>query len=194
VVGERGARARAPTGAAEPAGSVAVLPRRVVLSVSLVALLAVPASCDGGDSVFGVAPADRSMPELTGETLDGEPLDAATYADGNVLVINVWADWCAPCRREQPQLVRLADRFRGDGVRFLGINYQDDRDAARAWVREFGVPYPSLFDPFGRSAADLGFPALPDTYVVDPVGTIRWIVYGETDERELAGLIEDVLA
>jgi DsbE subfamily thiol:disulfide oxidoreductase len=108
-------------------------------------------------------------------------------------VINVWADWCAPCRREQPQLVELAARYREDGVRFLGINYQDDRDAARAWVREFEVPYPSLFDPAGRSAADLGFPALPDTYVVDPGGTIRWVVYGETDEQELAGLIDDVL-
>jgi cytochrome c biogenesis protein CcmG/thiol:disulfide interchange protein DsbE len=88
----------------------------------------------------------------------------------------------------------LADRYEGDGVRFLGINYQDDRDAARAWVREFGVPYPSLFDPAGRSAADLGFPALPDTYVVDRDGTIRWVVYGAFDERELTRMIEDVLA
>jgi hypothetical protein len=90
--------------------------------------------------------------------------------------------------------VRLADRYRDDGVRFLGINYQDDRDAARAWIREFGVAYPSLFDPAGRSASTLGFPFLPDTYVVDPGGTIRWVVYGETDERELADLIDDVLA
>jgi DsbE subfamily thiol:disulfide oxidoreductase len=169
------------------------VPRRL-LPLFLFALLAVPASCDEGDSVFGVAPQDQPLPVLAGETLEGGRLDAATYADGNVLVINVWADWCAPCRREQPQLVRLADRYRDDGVRFLGINYQDDRDAARAWVREFGVPYPSLFDPSGRSAADLGFPALPDTYVVDPGGTIRWVVYGETDERELAGLIDEVLA
>jgi alkyl hydroperoxide reductase subunit AhpC len=91
-------------------------------------------------------------------------------------------------------LVRLADRFEDDGVRFLGINYQDDRDAARGWVREFGVDYPSLFDPAGRWAADLAFPALPDTYVVDREGTIRWVVYGETDEGELVNLIEDVLA
>jgi DsbE subfamily thiol:disulfide oxidoreductase len=144
--------------------------------------------------VFGVAETDTALPRLAGETVDGDRLDAASYADGSVLVINVWADWCAPCRREQPQLVELAARYREDGVRFLGINYQDDRDAARAWVREFEVPYPSLFDPAGRSAADLGFPALPDTYVVDPGGTIRWVVYGETDERELAGLIDDVLA
>jgi DsbE subfamily thiol:disulfide oxidoreductase len=170
---------------------VARVLRRVVPPL-LFALVA--ASCGGSDSVFGTAPQDQPLPELTGETLDGEPLDAATYADGDVLVINVWADWCAPCRREQPQLVELAARYRDDGVRFLGINYQDDRDAARAWVREFEVPYPSLFDPAGRSAVDLGFPALPDTYVVDPGGTIRWVVYGETDEQELAGLIDDVLA
>jgi DsbE subfamily thiol:disulfide oxidoreductase len=167
--------------------------RRVVLPTLFFLLAALPA-CTADDSVFGVVALARPLPSLAGETLDGDDLDAATYADGDVLVINVWADWCAPCRREQPQLVRLADRYRDDGVRFLGINYQDDRDAARAWVGEFGVPYPSLFDPSGRSAADLGFPALPDTYVVDPGGTIRWVVYGETDERELAGLIDDVRA
>ena len=144
--------------------------------------------------MFGVAEQDEPLPRLAGETVDGGYLDARSYADGSVLVINVWADWCAPCRREQPQLVRLADRYEDDGVRFLGINYQDDRDAAKAWIEEFGVPYPSLFDPSGRSAVDLGFPALPDTYVVDRAGTIRWVVYGETDERELADLIDDVLA
>jgi DsbE subfamily thiol:disulfide oxidoreductase len=167
---------------------------RRALPQLLVAFLAVLASCEGRDTVFGAASQDEPLPALTGESLDGEHLDAATYADGNVLVINVWASWCDPCRREQPQLVRMADRYQGDGVRFLGINYQDDRDAARAWVRDFRVPYPSLFDSPGRSAADLGFPALPDTYVVDPGGTIRWVVYGETDERELTGLIEEVLA
>jgi DsbE subfamily thiol:disulfide oxidoreductase len=167
---------------------------RRVLPLLLVAVLPVLASCEERDTVFGAASRDEPLPALTGDSLDGEHLDAATYADGNVLVINVWASWCDPCRREQPQLVRLADRYQDDGVRFLGINYQDDRDAARAWVRDFGVPYPSLFDPPGRSAADLGFPALPDTYVVDPGGTIRWVVYGETDERELTGLIQEVLA
>ena len=168
------------------------VPRRVL--PLLLFVLTVLASCGGDDSVFGVAEVDQALPRLSGETVDGERLDAASYADGDVLVINVWADWCIPCRREQPQLVRLANRYQDEGVRFLGINYQDDRDAARAWVREFEVPYPSLFDPSGRSAADLGFPALPDTYVVDPGGTIRWVVYGETDEVELAGLIDEVLA
>jgi cytochrome c biogenesis protein CcmG/thiol:disulfide interchange protein DsbE len=110
------------------------------------------------------------------------------------LVINVWADWCGPCRKDQPQLVRLADRYHEDEVRFLGINYQDDRDAARAWVEEFGVPYPSLYDPSGRTAVDLGYPFLPDTYVVDRQGTIRWVVFGASDEKELQDLIDDLIA
>ena len=154
------------------------------------------ASCSGGGNpgdLGGVAKKDHPLPTLSGETLGGERVDAATYGEGGVLVINVWADWCAPCRREQPMLVDLARRYESRGVRFLGINYQDDRDAARAWVEEFGVPYPSLFDPWGHTAAKLGFPALPDTYVIDEDGTVRWVVFGETRSKQLSELIDDVL-
>ena len=163
------------------------------LILPCLALLLGPA-CSGGDSLAGVSKVDEPLPRLSGKTLEGDRLNASDHADGSVLVINVWADWCGPCRQEQPQLVRLADRYHQDEVRFLGINYQDDRDAARAWVEEFGVPYPSLYDPSGRTAADLGFPFLPDTYVVDRGGTIRWVVFGASDEKELAGLIDDLLA
>lgn len=172
---------------------MAAVPRRAV-PILLLALLVMLASCTADDSVIGVAEQDAPLPRLGGETVDGDHLDVGSYADGSVLVINVWANWCDPCRLEQPLLVDLADRYEDDGVRFLGINYQDDRDLARAWVGEFDVPYPSLFDPSGRTAAELGFPALPDTYVVDRQGTIRWVVFGKTDGPQLARLIEDVLA
>jgi thiol-disulfide isomerase/thioredoxin len=168
-------------------------PRLLVLP-ALAVVLAATACTAGDDSIFGVAEMDRPLPRLVGETLDGTKLDAATHAGGEVLVINVWAHDCAPCRAEQPELVGLASRYADDGVRFLGINYDDDLDAAKAWVREFDVPYPSLFDPSGRTAAQLGYPALPDTYVVDRQGTIRWVVFGATDGPQLAGLIDDVLA
>jgi cytochrome c biogenesis protein CcmG, thiol:disulfide interchange protein DsbE len=164
-------------------------PRLVVASLVLLLL----AGCTGGDdSVFGVARIDAPLPRLAGDTLDGGRLEASSYAAGEVLVINVWAYDCAPCRDEQPMLVELAHRY--DDVRFLGINYRDDLDAAKDWVREFDVPYPSLYDRSGETAADLGYPALPDTYVVDRDGTIRWAVFGATDEAELSRLIEDVLA
>lgn len=151
------------------------------------------ASCAGADQLTGVARQDRPLPRLAGETLDGDRLRAGAYANGEALVIYVWATWCAPCRREQPQLVDLSERYEDRGVRFLGINYVNDRDAAKAWVSEFDVPYPSLYDPAGETAVDLGYPYLPGTYVVDPDGTIRWVVIGETDAQELSGLIDDVL-
>jgi cytochrome c biogenesis protein CcmG, thiol:disulfide interchange protein DsbE len=167
--------------------------QRLVVFACLASLFG--AACGGGgDSIFGVAAVDEPLPRLAGKTLDGDRLNASAHADGSVLVINVWASDCAPCRREQPMLVDLARRYEDDGVRFLGINHLDDLDAAKAWIQEFAVPYPSLYDPSGRTAADLGYPALPDTYVVDRQGTIRWVVFGATDGPELAGLIDDVLA
>jgi len=165
-------------------------PLSLPLFLLLVLLLSACTEADG--SVSGVARMDEPLPRLAGETLDGDQVEASSYADGNVLVINVWAHDCPPCKAEQPMLVDLAHRY--DDVRFLGINYDDDLDAARGWVREFDVPYPSLYDRSGRTAADLGYPFIPDTYVVDRDGTIRWVVFGATDEEELSGLIEDVLA
>ena len=178
--------------AAEVAASVAgvLVPRLSAIVALLAVVLSSCAERDG--SVSGVARMDRLLPRLTGETLEGERLDASSYAAGKVLVVNVWAHDCPPCRAEQPMLVELADRY--DDVRFLGINYDDDLDAARSWVEEFDVPYPSLFDAPGRTAVDLGYPFIPDTYVVDRTGTIRWVVFGATDESELSGLIDDVLA
>jgi len=167
---------------------------RRLLGFAGLALLLATACGGAGDSIFGVARMDEPLPRLAGETLNGDHLNASTYADGGVLVVNVWAHDCAPCRKEQPQLIDLARRYEDDGVRFLGSNYRDDPDAAKAWVEEFGVPYPSLFDPSGRTAAILSYPALPDTYVVDRQGTIRWVVFGETDGKELSGLIDDVLS
>ncbi len=156
-------------------------------------LVLVACGSRGAGSIFGVARMDEPLPRLAGLTLEGEHLDASAYADGRMLVINVWSESCGPCRREQPHLVELARRFEDDGVRFLGINYLDDPNAANAWVDEFDVPYPSLHDRSGRTAVKLGYPALPDTYVVDRGGTIRWVVFGETDQKELTRLIQDVL-
>jgi len=136
---------------------------------------------------------DRPLPVLSGRSLTGTDV-GTSLLEGKVGVINVWATWCGPCRREQPGLVRLSRRY-GDRVGFLGINYNDEKAGARRWAdTEFRVPYPSLFDPDGRTASALEFPYLPDTYVVDPSGTIRWAIYGEADEAELGNLIDGLLA
>jgi DsbE subfamily thiol:disulfide oxidoreductase len=171
--------------------------RPVVLGVALglgaLAVVLVVAAWPSPDDQAGPVAMSTPLPRMTGESLDGDAIDTDELR-GDVAVINVWATWCDPCRREQPMLVSLSEAYSERGVRFMGLNYQDDVEAARQFVKEFGVPYPSLVDERGAWADDLGFPYLPDTYVVDPGGTIRWAIYGETSAEELSGLIDQVLA
>ena len=141
----------------------------------------------------GVVALDEPFPGLQGEAVVGPPVDVGE-PEWSVLVVNVWATWCQPCRREQPALLDVQAAYAGRNVEFLGVDYRDDRAAAERWIEDFDVPYPSLFDPDGRTAAMLGFPFLPDTYLVDDSGTMRYAIYGETNVEELSGLIDDVLA
>ena len=152
-------------------------------------------SCTGDPSAMGSGPqrvADP-LPDLTGTDLSGERLSTADFL-GRVLVINVWASWCDSCEAEQPELVRVAERYASRGVSFLGINHTDQQAAALTFAERFDVPYPSLYDPSGRFSGDLGYFALPDTYVVDAAGTIRFAIWGATDEEELSGLLDELLA
>lgn len=134
------------------------------------------------------------LPSIVGEALDGSTLDSADFR-GRPTVINAWATWCGPCEREQPALVRLAQRY-GTRVRFVGINYNDDdRAGAVRWLERYHVPYPSYYDASGRTAHLLKYPlGIPDTYVADASGVIRWAIYGELDEQRLASAIDEVLA
>lgn len=171
--------------------------RKVLAAVLIVAAVggayALFLSRGDAEEVGGPVAMNTPLPALEGDAVSGGTVDLADFR-GDVTVINVWATWCGPCRREQPGLVRAAKRYADRGVRFVGLNYQDNRAAAQAWVEEYDVPYESLFDEQGRYADDLGFPYLPDTYIVDAGGTIRWVIYGETSEAEVADLLDEVLA
>jgi cytochrome c biogenesis protein CcmG/thiol:disulfide interchange protein DsbE len=148
---------------------------------------------NGSDLQAGISRVDRPLPRLEGTTVLGGTADSHDLL-GRVTLVNVWATWCDPCRREQPALERLYRAYHDRGVAFLGINYRDDDAAARAWVREFDVSYPSIVDRPGAFADDLGFPALPDTFLVDRDGTIRYVAFGETNEQELRPLLDELLA
>ena len=90
---------------------------------------------------------------------------------GQVVVINLWGSWCAPCRTESPELEKVYVATKGLGVQFLGIDVRDTRDAARDFVIDAKVTYPSIFDPEIRTAIALGrgYPTsvVPTTLVLD---------------------------
>lgn len=151
----------------------------------------------GGDgSLTLVAPADRKpAPRITGTLLDGAPFDSGQLA-GMVIVYNVWGSWCAPCRKEAPAL-EAASQATTDVARFVGINTRDlDRAPAEAFVRAFGISFPSVFDPDGREllkfGAHLPASAIPSTVVVDREGRVAARILGETTETTLRELVKDV--
>jgi DsbE subfamily thiol:disulfide oxidoreductase len=166
--------------------------RSIVFAVVIVWLTAACTAANG-DSVLGVREVSQPLPVLAGEDLHGQSLSTEDFA-GQVLVINAWATWCDPCEEEQPALVRVARRYDDDGVRFVGIDHQDQSAAALEWVRAYDVPYPSFSDRAGGFAAKLGYFGLPDTYIVDESGTIRFVITGPTTEGQLSGLLDRVIA
>jgi cytochrome c biogenesis protein CcmG/thiol:disulfide interchange protein DsbE len=96
--------------------------------------------------------------------------------------------------QEQPELERTWRRYHDRGVTFLGVDYRDDTSAARAWVKRFGVSYPSVQDPSGKLANAFALIGVPDTFVVDRTGTIRWKIIGKTNEAQLSKLLDQLLA
>ncbi len=133
------------------------------------------------------------MPRVEGSGLQGEAVRPSTYRD-EVAVVNFWASWCGPCRREQPGLQRLHEEYGGRGVQFLGIDFKDDPAAARTYVDEFGVTYPSVTDPSGRLAHEFGVPYLPATIIVDPHGEMRYLLLGAQPEEVVREKVDRLLA
>lgn len=181
-------------------------------AVALLAALLLLTGCSGlqgtdgleyvaGDSrVQSFAPDERDSPiESSGTTIDGHPLDVASYR-GQVLVVNVWASWCGPCRKEMPLLAEIDAELPADAA-MIGINTRESSaDDAAALVRTAGVTFPSLDDDGGRRLLDfsdkLGGPeATPSTMVLDRQGRLAALILGPVPSRiTLLDVVEDVAA
>jgi thiol-disulfide isomerase/thioredoxin len=134
--------------------------------------------------------ADRkAAPAISGPTLDGGSFTAST---GKVLVLNVWASWCSPCRAEAPALQELS--MKHPEVQFLGVLTRDSLVAARAFVERFGIQYPSLVDDaiLLKFHGQLTPNAIPTTLIIDTQGRIAARVSGEVTYSALEDLIERV--
>jgi len=91
---------------------------------------------------------------------------------GKVWMLNVWASWCPPCLVEHPVVTRIAQ---SGLVPVVGLNYKDQRDDALPWLKRNGDPYQLIvFDPNGRIGIDYGVYGVPETYVIDRQGVIRY--------------------
>ncbi len=135
----------------------------------------------------------KPAPQFTLPRLKAED-ETFSNADlrGRVVLVNVFASWCLECRTEQPFLMQLAQQ---GTVPILGLNYKDDRADALRWLNDYGDPYSVIgFDHKGKVGIDWGVYGVPETFVVDKKGIIRWKVVGpmtpETWAEKVLPMIE----
>ena len=112
-------------------------------------------------------------PAFTLPRLDGKGDVSLASLRGSTVVLNFFASWCGPCKREAPDLESLWRRYRSDGVVVLGVDSGDERGDARRFLDAHGVTYPIVFDP-GRKLAlgPYALPGFPVTYVINRAGRI----------------------
>jgi cytochrome c biogenesis protein CcmG, thiol:disulfide interchange protein DsbE len=104
---------------------------------------------------------------------------------GRVVVLNIWASWCGPCKNEAPILNDVAERFRGGGrVVVLGLDTQDLSEKARAFARDYGITYPSLRESGDEAYRAFQATGVPETFVIDPQGRIAIHVVGEIQSAD----------
>jgi len=172
----------------------------IALAATFIALLLRPSANSAAPQVHErrlvlIAEAKRKqLPDLAGPALTPPPARLGLgMLVGNPVFIDVWTSWCVPCREEAPLLARLWRAYRGK-VRFLGIDVEDTRGDARAFVRRYGLGYPNIFDRNASLAGKLGFFGLPTAYLIDGRGRIAARLVGKQSEATLRSGLEALAA
>jgi cytochrome c biogenesis protein CcmG/thiol:disulfide interchange protein DsbE len=168
-----------------------VLP--VLLFAGLALYLALALRPDRDPSLVPSALVGKPVPPFDlPPLLPDRPGLAAKDLKGQVTLINFFASWCIPCRAEQPVLMRLTQEVKAT---LYGIAYKDKPEASRAFLAEAGDPFARVVvDASGRTAIDFGLYGVPETYVVDRQGIIRYRQVGPLDPETLTKTVLPLLA
>ncbi len=137
----------------------------------------------------------KMAPDFTLASASGKNLRLADYR-GKVVLVNFWATWCAPCRKELPYLEALYKKYKGKGFVLLGVNVDKNPDVAREMAAEFKVTFPVLFDNLQKVSKRYKLRAMPSTVIIDRSGKVRYVHLGYKKgyEKKYAKNIRALLA
>ena len=163
----------------------------------LLALSAVVAAGEELSHTFASIDPPRSVPDFVLPDMDGEPHSLQDYR-GKVVLVNFWATWCPPCRREMPALEALYTRLADQPFAVLAINQWEDADHVFAYMGDLNVfpSFPILFDPESKVSADFGVKGLPTSFLLDKQGRVVFRAVGGRafDHPEVEQIIRGLLA
>ncbi|MFN2590395.1 MAG: TlpA family protein disulfide reductase [Actinomycetota bacterium] len=169
---------------------------RVAVAPLLVATVALSSCGSGSDGTpSSGASATVALPSTPVALPTFSPEQFASLLDdlqGRPVVVNIWASWCGPCIVEAPELARTARAY-GDRVQFIGVDIEDRLGPARAFVRRFGWPYPSVFDPDAAIRDALGLIGQPNTVVYDAAGNEAAVISGPVTAERLRAELDEIL-
>jgi peroxiredoxin len=130
-------------------------------------------------NVYG-ATVGQPAPDFTLKNMQGQNINL-TEQRGNIIVINFWASWCGPCRKEMPVLQELQDKYQDLGIQVWGINVEQENQAGRDFLANLDLSFPIFFDATNKLSATYQVDAMPTTVIVDRDGIVRYVYRGFKD-------------
>jgi cytochrome c-type biogenesis protein len=168
--------------------------RRTVCAVAVAVLLSSGCFLDDGRVIPRIG---QPAIEYPAATLAGDTVTLASMR-GQVVLLNLWATWCVPCREETPYLESLYQEHEDEGFQIVGISLDtgDAADQVADFVEDYGVSYTILHDPQMRGMELYQVPGLPATFLIDREGVLRWLRYGPILEgdQDFARALEEILS
>ena len=154
-----------------------------------------PERVDPGSAPLFPSTNKALAPDFEVTLLDGSRFSLKD-ARGKVMIMNIWATWCAPCKKETPDLVELYETYASDGLVVFGVSVDEQGESVvMPFVEEYSVSYPIFIDRSGEVMDQYGpTMGIPTTYIIDRSGYFRYFATGAVTKRELISKIEPLLA
>jgi cytochrome c biogenesis protein CcmG/thiol:disulfide interchange protein DsbE len=173
---------------------IAVLMGIVVVVVAIIAFALAPKGAPTDGSLPISDPKGYMAPAVDLPQLNGTGNLSLASLKGKPVVVNFWASWCTTCKQEALTVAAAEKKWRDKGVIFVGLDSLDKQDAAKAYEKEYGIGYTSLFDPDGKQAPIWGVTGYPETFFIDKSGRIVSKFISSIDEATMDSSIQAIVS